>query len=75
MNRYTGSAISTGCEHFEVRMFPKPMVHDLEEIDLQVKVADDYSGYLETIVKLHFSEAAVSTLYLQLSTTRQFILL
>ena len=56
-------------------MFPKPMVHDLEEIDLQVKVVDGYSGYIETIVELHFSEAAVSTLYLQLSTTSQFILL
>ena len=25
----TGSAISTVCEHFEERMFPKPMVYDL----------------------------------------------
>ena len=56
-------------------MFPKSMVHVLEEIDLQVKAADGYSGYIETIVKLPFSEAAGATLYPQLSTARQFILL
>ena len=69
----TGSAISTVCEHFVEHMFPKPIVHDLEEIDLQVKVADGrtlpYTGYIESIVKLPFSEAAVSTLLLVVPTT------
>ena len=36
----TGSAISTVCEKFIEHMIQKPIVHDLEEIDLQVKVAD-----------------------------------
>ena len=54
----TGSAISTVCEHFVEHIFPKPIVHDLEEIDLQVKVADGrtlpYTGYIESIIKLPF---------------------
>ena len=54
-------------------MLPKQIIHDLEEIDLQFKVADGhilpYSGYIETIIKLPFSEAAVSTLLLVVPTT------
>ena len=49
----TGSTISKVCEHFVKLLFPKPIVHDLEEIDLQMKVADGrtlpYTGYIELV--------------------------
>ena len=69
----TGSAVSKACEYFVKFMFPKPKVNDLEEIDLKMKVADGrtlpYTGCIESVVKLSFSEAVISTLLIVVPTS------
>ncbi|MCG8034658.1 MAG: retropepsin-like domain-containing protein [Candidatus Thiodiazotropha taylori] len=69
----TGSMISTISENCLETLNPKPELHSLEEIDLEVKVADGrtlpYLGYVELNIKLPFSESRVDVPFLVVSTT------
>ena len=69
----TGSAISTVCESFVDNIIPKPHIYSLDEVNLEVKVADGrtlpYTGCIEATVKLPFSEASVDALLLVVPTT------